>query len=196
MAVKQKKRLRILFIGNSHTYYNDMPNMVARRFRDDGYDCEVTMLAHGGWFLDQHVQEPDVRYNILYGNYDYVVLQEHAHPFGPIDRFYDAVRKLNEWIRQANAVPVIYMTWARENEEHLQEMMTSAHEKIAEEIDALIAPVGKYWWTYKRSWPDITMYAEDGAHASASGSDFAAKYIWDAITNDIHSKKLSVTKNR
>ena len=65
------KKLRILFIGNSHTYMNDMPEMVAMRFRNHGYDCEVTMIAHGGWYLKQHVEEPDVRFNILYGHYDY-----------------------------------------------------------------------------------------------------------------------------
>ena len=70
----KNKKLRILFIGNSHTYFNDMPIMVARRFREDGYDCEVTMIAHGGWFLEQHAQEPEVRFNILYVHYDYVVL--------------------------------------------------------------------------------------------------------------------------
>ena len=59
------KKLRILFIGNSHTYYNDMPNMVAEKSRKEGYDCEVTMIAHGGWFLEQHVQEPDVRFNMI-----------------------------------------------------------------------------------------------------------------------------------
>ena len=97
------KKLRILFIGNSHTYYNDMPNMVAEKSRKEGYDCEVTMIAHGGWFLEQHVQEPDVRFNILYGHYDYVVLQEHSHPFGPEEKLFDAVRQLNTWIREANA---------------------------------------------------------------------------------------------
>lgn len=44
------KKLRILFIGNSHTYYNDMPNMVAEKSRKEGYDCEVTMIAHG-WMV-------------------------------------------------------------------------------------------------------------------------------------------------
>lgn len=83
------------------------------------------------------------------------------------------------------------MTWTKEDEEYMQDIMTAAHEEIVDEIGALIAPVGKYWWDYKRSWPDITMYAEDGAHASASGSDFAAKYIWDAISNYIHLKKLT-----
>ena len=29
-------RLRLLFVGNSHTFFNDMPEMVAERFRKDG----------------------------------------------------------------------------------------------------------------------------------------------------------------
>ena len=110
------KRLRILFIGNSHTYYNDMPSMVKRRFDEEGCDCEVTMLAHPGWFLAQHVEEPDVRFNIRFGDYDYVVLQEHAHPFGPEEKFYEAVRTLTSWIREAGSTPVIYMTWAKKTE--------------------------------------------------------------------------------
>ena len=63
--MEEKRRLRILFIGNSHTYFNDMPAMVAEKARKAGFDCEVTMIAHGGWYLEQHVQEPDVRFNIL-----------------------------------------------------------------------------------------------------------------------------------
>ena len=53
------KNLKILFIGNSHTYYNDMPQMVRQRASEDGYGCHVTMLAHGGWFLSQHAEEPE-----------------------------------------------------------------------------------------------------------------------------------------
>ena len=161
-----QKKLRILFIGNSHTYFNDMPEMVAERFRKTKYDCEVTMIAHGGWFLEQHVNEPDVRFNILYGHYDYVVLQEHAHPFGPEEKFFRAVRQLNEWILEAGSKTVIYMTWAKKEEEYNQERMTLAHEQIAEEIEALLAPVGKYWWNYKKKHPEVEMYYKDGQHES------------------------------
>ena len=80
---EEELRMRILFIGNSHTYFNDMPALVAKMAQEEGEKCEVTMIAHGGWFLEQHAKEEEVRFNILYGNYDYVVLQEHAHPFGP-----------------------------------------------------------------------------------------------------------------
>ena len=180
----KKNTLRILFIGNSHTYFNDMPIMVQRRAEDEGYDCTVTMMAHAGWFLAQHAKEPDARFNILYGNYDYVVLQEHAHPFGPEEKFREAAVALNKMIREAGSVPVIYECWARKAEPEMQEKMNAAHRRIAEEIDALIAPVGEDWWSYKQSWPDLEMYADDGEHASVAGSDFAAKHIWETIRLD------------
>ena len=186
----KNRKLRILFIGNSHTYFNDMPDMVARRFRDEGVDCEVTMIAHGGWYLEQHAQEPDVRFNILYGHYDYVVLQEHSHPMAPEEKFLRAAKTLNEWIREAGSTPVIYMTWAKKDEESEQARMTEIHRKAAESIGALLAPVGEHWWDYMRSWPQLAMYYEDGAHASAGGSDFAAKYIWDAIRHDLYKKEV------
>ncbi len=49
----KNKIIKILFIGNSHTYYNDMPSLVKKRLDEKGYDCHVTMLAHPGWFLTQ-----------------------------------------------------------------------------------------------------------------------------------------------
>ena len=175
------RKLRILFIGNSHTYYNDMPDMVARRFREQGYDCEVTMIAHGGWFLEQHVQEPDVKFNILHGHYDYVVLQEHSHPFGPEEKLFNAVRQLNEWICEANAKTLLYMTWAKKDEPDQQERMTKAFYQIAEEIGAMLAPVGELWWQYRKEHPEVEMYADDNAHASKEGSEFAACCIWNTI---------------
>ena len=183
--MKKKKPLSILFIGNSHTYYNDMPLMVRRRAIENGYDCRVTMIAHGGWFLAQHAEEPDVRFNILHGEYDYVVLQEHAHPFGPVEKFRDAAVRLNGWIREAGSTPVLYGTWTKKSEPEKQEEMNEAHRMVAGEIDALLAGVGEYWWGYQESWPELEMYAGDGAHASAARSDFAAKYIWDAIFADL-----------
>lgn len=176
--------MRLLFIGNSHTYFNHMPKMVAVMAEEQKVDCEVTMLAHGGWFLEQHAAEPDVKFNILYGHYDYVILQEHSHPFGPEQKYFDAVRKLNVWIQEAGSRPVIYMTWAKKEEACKQERMTQAHRQIAEEIGAVLAPVGSEWWMYQKEHPDVELYYEDNAHASIKGSAFAAKVIWEAIWAD------------
>lgn len=179
------KKLGILFIGNSHTYYNDMPLMVQRRAAEAGYACRVAMLAHGGWFLAQHAGEPDVRFNILFGGYDYVVLQEHAHPFGPEEKFREAAVALNAMIRRAGSRPVVYGCWARKAEPEAQARMNEAHRRIAAEIGALLAPVGERWWAHRERFPDVELYDGDGAHASAAGSELAAAHIWEAIRSDL-----------
>lgn len=180
-----KRTLHILFIGNSHTYYNDMPLMVKRRAEDAGCVCRVTMIAHPGWFLAQHVQEPEVRFNILHSGYDYVVIQEHAHPFGPVEKYRDAAIKLNAWVRQVGSVPILYATWAEKAKPEMQTVMNSAHEQIAKEIGALLAPVGENWQRYKDEHPDLELYADDGEHASPAGSDFAASIIWETIYKNL-----------
>lgn len=184
----QMGKMRILFIGNSHTFFHDMPERVAERFRADGYDCEVTMLAHGGGSLEQHAMGEEARFNILYGHYDYVVLQELSHPFAEEEKYFDAVRTLNEYIQKAGSKPVIYMTWARKAEPELQDYMTDVHTRMVEEIDALLAPVGEKWWEYQKEHPDVEMYFKDGAHASAEGSGFAADIIYSVIKNDKEGK--------
>lgn len=181
--------MRILFIGNSHTYVNDMPEIVARLAKKDGIDCEVAMIAHGGWFLEQHAAEPETRFNILYGNYDYVVLQEHAHPFGPEGKMLSAAEKIGGWIHEAKSTAVAYMTWTEKGNEAGQARMAAAYQKMAESLPALLAPVGTEWWEYQHAHPETEMYAPDGQHASPQGSEFAAEVIWNTIRSSLSSVK-------
>ena len=185
--MKRERNLRILFIGNSHTYYNDLPHLVQQRAKEEGYDCPVTMLAHPCWFLAQHVEDPEAKFNIMYGNYDYVILQEHAHPFGPAEKFRDAVIALSEWIREAGSVPVIYECWAEKAKPENQEYMNEVHREIAGEINALLAPVGEKWRRHQESFPEVEMYNADGEHASKEGSGFAAGIIWETIKEDLQA---------
>lgn len=184
--------LRILFIGNSHTYYNDLPRLVQARAEEAGYACCVTMLAHPGWYLEQHVREPEVRFNILYGGYDYVVLQEHAHPFGPEEQYREAAAALNRMIREAGSVPVVYEVWAKKTEPEAQAYINEAHHRAAEEIGALLAPVGEAWWDCRKRRPELELYADDGAHASKAGSSLAAEHIWETIRTDLCGKEKAV----
>lgn len=185
----QTKRLRLLFVGNSHTFFNDMPEMVAERFREDGYDCEVAMIAHGGWSLGQLVEEPEVQFNIHYGHYDYVVLQDMSNPFVSERRFMRSVEILTGWIREAGASPVLYLPWTRCDGEARQAPMTDTYKKAAEKYQIPLAAAGEYWWEYRREHPEIEMYYEDGTHASEAGSEFAAGYIYCTIRADMKQKQ-------
>ena len=47
---------------------------------------------------------------------------------------------------------------------------------------------------YQKAWPDLNVYYEDGAHASAAGSTFVAKYIWEVIWQD-QDRKTNKERN-
>ena len=179
------KDIKVLFIGNSHTYVNDLPKLFKEFARIDGYNTEAFMIAHAGWKLKQHASEPDVKFNILNGKFDYVVLQEHAHPFGPKEEVMDAIRKIDEFIKEAHSKLVIFPTWAKKNERSVQGFMSEVHREIGKELKGIVANVDIDWWNSIDNNPDIDLYGPDGAHASIYGSSLAAKAIWETIKGDL-----------
>lgn len=174
--------MRVLFIGNSHTYYNDMPRIFREICENYGEKTEVVMLAHGGMGLDFHQEQPEVRFNIRYGNYDVVILQHVAHPMGDPEVMRQAAECLIRWGKEAGARPVLYETWTtKEDGKSRQPGMSSMYEKIAGENQVELAPVGDVWWEYHERHPEIELYAEDGRHASVNGSRLAAFTLASAV---------------
>ena len=106
--------MRVLFIGNSHTYCNDMPQIFAQICRAEGVETAIAMLAHGGVGWDFHWKEPEARFNLLYGGYDAVVLQHCAHPMGDLQVMAQAGAALIRLAKAAGARPILYMTWTQE----------------------------------------------------------------------------------
>ena len=132
-------------------------------------------------YLAYHVKKHQTKFNVMNGDYDYIVLQEHSHPFDRIDDYRSAVKMISSWADEAGSRIVIYGTWARKDDRASQEYMNNINRDIASENGAILAPVGERWWTYNDAWPDIEFYAVDGAHASRAGTEFAAKIIWTTI---------------
>ena len=112
--------MNILFIGNSHTYYHDMPRKVALLGLRDGVDCHTVMIAHGGWRLSQHVKEADVKFNVKYGMYDFIIIQDHSYPIEFIEEFKEGVSTLATMARNVGSIPLLYETWTRVDDEKNQ----------------------------------------------------------------------------
>lgn len=174
--------MRILFIGNSHTYYNDMPQMVAEICQKNHVEVNITMLAHGGKGWDFHVEEPEVKFNILYGGYDAVVLQHTAHPMGDLSVMSQCGKKLIRLVQEASARPILYMTWTTKKDgASAQASMSNAYLELQKETGCELAPVGERWWKYHEEHPEAELYDEDGKHASKTGSQLAASVIAEVI---------------
>ncbi len=180
--------MRTLFIGNSHTYFNDMPKIFRDICEENGYAMDVTMLTKGGMGLPYHVENEQTRFNILYGRYDFIILQHVAHPMGEFEDMEKAADTIMEWIRQTDAVPCYYMTWTKKGDEEGQPEMSRRYRVLGEKHKCLVAPVGENWWKHIHEHPEDELYFKDGRHASKEGSLLAARTIFDTLKDAMDNR--------
>lgn len=179
--------MKILFIGNSHTFFNDMPHTVAGLFGACGLETpDVTMLTIGGMTLDWHYEQPQTRFNIAYGHYDFVVLQDVAHPFVGREKLLSDVGLMMQLIEKTDTRPCLYMTWSEQIKPEIQAPMRDAYRLASETYGTLLARAGEAWDIIRHTCPEITLYYSDGEHASPYGSYLAACAIFCAIAGVEH----------
>ena len=163
--------MKVLFIGNSHTYFNDMPHL----FREmcealTGEQTEVTMLAFSNRKLDWHCEEYfSVRFALLYGRYDYCVIQQFGHPVPPIEETEPSVEKLVRLCERVGTKPVLYMTWAKRGEPEKAELISGVYRTLADRYHTRLAPIGEAFEAMRTEHPEIDLYWFDGSHASPYG---------------------------
>jgi hypothetical protein len=193
-AVLTGPELSILFIGNSFTYVNNLPDLFTKLAASGGHPVKTDMYAPGGYRLMQHMTDPAVTQKLIDKKWDYVVLQEQSQvPAIENEKnsgMYPAVRGFNERIKTSGAVPVLYMTWGRKNGcpeigcadyGSMQEKLTEGYMGIARELSMEVAPVGVAWKTAHERSPSLELWADDGIHPSLAGSYLAAAVFYSLL---------------
>lgn len=183
---------KILFIGNSHTYFHDLPYIFrcfteSEQAQKDGVEPMFSaMICHGGRMLCEHLREPEIHYNLKFGDYDYVVLQQAAHPFPGKEALLSDGKALCDMIRSSENVyaqPVAYMTWAEKAYPEHQQIMIESYTQLAAENHAILAPVGAVWQSILQDENNtVDLYYTDGEHASLEGTYLAACVLYASIT--------------
>lgn len=192
--------MRILMLGNSFTFANDMPAMLAEII-----GAEVVHHTRGGARLAEHLNPKSrngARTKAALENefWDYVILQEMSN--GPITSprvFLKNAGRLCAWIREEGAVPLFFATWAYQKDSRaMAEMgmtydemargLRDAYHKAADQNGALVADVGQRFYEQADSQK---LYAEDGQHPSEAGSRLAAETIAAVIRADQNAPKAA-----
>lgn len=188
--------MKILFIGNSHTYMNDMPELVREMIENaTGEACEVVMLAYSARSLKWHMGEEyfSERFNILHGKYDYCVIQEQAHPMADEADTIAYAKRIIELCRKVDTIPVIFETWAEKIKPENQAEMNHRYQCLAKENDALLAPIGEIWSAVMSElWDEFgaDLYFKDGEHASALGDYLVAMVLTNVITGKLPKQEF------
>ena len=173
---------RILFIGNSLTFYNgglEYHIMKLANSADPPLVIQADSFTKSGAWLKILWQNSEAPELISAGNYDVVVLQDYMSPLTDVESFHKYTRLFVEEIKSAGAEPLLFMTWAREL--LTTEDIAKAHKDIAKELDVNVAPVGLAWERAMEERPDLDMYDTDKLHPSIHGSYLAVNVFYATI---------------
>lgn len=194
----KEKTYKILFIGNSYTYTNDMPTAYFEKMAEScGYQVQITAVTKGSYTLEKFADFEDpygerVSVNLSSPGYDYVILQEQSvRPVTDFEKFRNAVENLNERIRAVGAQPVLYATWGRKaGSEKLQELgltteamtwkLAAAYAAVGAELDIPVIHAGAAFYDVNTN-TGIELYNPDMSHPSKEGSYLAALTLFCGI---------------
>lgn len=190
----------VLFIGNSYTSTNNLPNLFRQIALSLGDTVNTTMQAPGGYTFANHLFDPATQNAISSQSWDYVVLQEQslrgALPTNETFSHIDATA-LNYDIQESSecAYPVFFMTWGYENGysqsswEYLelatyagmQQALRDNYTQFALENEGYVSPVGWAWKQVRDTHPNIELYQADGSHPNVAGTYLAACVFYSTI---------------
>lgn len=198
---------KVLFLGNSYTYVNNLPLLTAAIAHSSGDSLFFDSYAPGGYTLGwqpiAHASDP-VSLGMIGGNtWDFIVLQEQSQ-IPSINRLadscmYPAAKILHDSIKSANpcARPLFYLTWGRRfggvqcftpnycsfpfsGFDQMQDTLTYACKTIADSLNDWIAPVGEAW-RYVINTTGMVLHDGDNSHPNLKGSYLAACVFYAVI---------------
>ena len=196
--------LSVLFIGNSYTSYNNLPQLVQSLSTSAGKTLNIDSSIPGGYLMSSHLNDATTFAKISQGNWDYVVLQEQSQiptiEFYRDNDMYPAMTDLKALIEQYNpcAKIITYMTWGRRyggqqcdpsgtycspvfaNFNQMQNSLTSAYLEISEQLNVQCAPVGVVWQNILNNSTHV-LHSGDNSHPNMDGSYVAACTIFSSI---------------
>ena len=179
---------RVLFIGNSYTASNGgLATHLEGLVREihPGWQFEAEQITYGGFTLENHFNTPATLETIQSGSWDIVILQEQStRPLDNPELMFQYADSLDSYISASGAHTMFFMTWARENDPEMIIGLSNAYEFIADELGAMLAPVGLAFTAALATNPEIDLYAADGSHPSGLGTYLSACVFFAAILDE------------
>ena len=180
-----KQNLRVLFVGNSLTYVNNLPEIIAGLARSAKQrKFSYKMVAYPNFSLEDHWNKGEVQKLLAKEKWDYVIMQQ--GPSAYLDGrtvLIEYAKKFAAPIARAGAKPALYMVWS--SADGLREFagVSANYKAAAKEVSGLFFPVGEAWLEAWRRDPKLNLYGADRFHPNQAGSYLAALVIYQQLYN-------------
>ena len=182
--------MNILFIGNSYTFYNEMPEIFQKLSNDNGKAVKVYSVTKGGRKLIDFETADETTVNlseVLSANrFDVCIIQEQSViPAYDYDTFDKGLTRVLGMIGNRADRLVLYATGGRKEgrsvlgehgwtREGMTDLVTDSYQRAAEKFGADVSNVGKCFAHIMDKFPDTELYCGDLSHPSYKGSCLAA----------------------
>jgi hypothetical protein len=182
-AQESPKPVRVLFIGNSYTYVNDLPQMLA----DLAKAGKQAPLVHdretpGGCSFEKHWKDGKAVKKIAAGPWDYVVLQEQSQrPISNPALMFDYAEKLDGEIQKQKTKTLLYLTWSRQDAPGEQAALSKAYLDLGKKLKATVAPAGMAWEKALKNDAKLVLHSADKSHPSKTGTYLTACVFYATI---------------
>lgn len=178
---------KVLFVGNSFTYYN---NSLHKHYRQlvwaSGIHTKETARARIKTISGARLPEHAGGFERVMSAEDWDVVVMQGHSLGPISEdtaepFRQAAREFAAFAREQDTRPVFFMTWAYTDRPEMTALLDKAYTDIGRELDAEVVPVGLAFATVTEDRPDIALRIPDKSHPSRAGTYLAACTFFAAL---------------
>lgn len=179
---------KVLFIGNSYTYFWNLPQQVAALGQSGDHLISTRQSTVGGSNLGQHWRGERKLTSLellQQGNFDAVVLQDHSmRSIDAPDSLRYFMEQFAQVAKEKGADVYLYLTWAREWDPYMQATITREYTQTARAIGATIVPVGPAWAKARSLRPELKLYDPDGSHPSPLGTYLTACVFYGILTGE------------
>ena len=201
LIIAQQKK-EVLFIGNSYTYVNDLPNLVKQIALSFGDTLVHESSTPGGSNFNAHSTNAQTLNKINQQQWDYVVLQAQSQelsfsPFQVASDSYPYAEILVDSIfaNSSCTEPLFFMTWGRKYGDQsncqfyppvctylgMQQRLRESYLDMTFTHNASCSPVGMAWKKFIEIDSTLNLYSSDNSHPSIYGSYLAACTFYSSI---------------
>lgn len=169
----QNKKIRVLFVGNSFTYYNNLPQVVAAMAKSQDIIIETKHSTVGGSSLENHWKSErgtQTRIMIELEKWDYIVFNNHSlSAINNAQNFIDYGKKFAELTRSKGAEPIFMMTWAYKSNPLMLPEIEKMYKTLCEQTKTDYIPGGPLFASSINYRPDLELF-HDNIHPSPNGT--------------------------
>jgi len=195
-AQEKKDTVRVLLVGNSYIYYNNLAQMIG--LITDSLNTKIICKKStiGAATLGQHWNSErglKTKKIIASNKFDVVVIQDNSMwPLEHKDSLLIYGQLFCNYIRANGAKPYLYNTWAREKTPQTQSSINAVYNELAALENAVNVPVGSSFDLARKTIPTMNLFHPDGSHPSAVGTFLIALSFIKKITGTLPKKYATV----